>query len=140
MVSLDEGLDPRVVYSVMLNATEGSSLSEILDDLAPRGFVSEGELIDATRSAVSFLLGRGWVSLLDGAFGDGRDVPTSEAARVLDELSSWKTDANGGPFPVELLSTKSGIEEWGEGFPVVGLSEEERRALMFPQYYGSAGV
>lgn len=143
MTELPEQLDARIVYLCMLNATECSPLSDLISDLVWREIVEVPTSLEAARQGVRYLISEGWASLSEGdPYGESQPLDEEKASNMIDGELAWRALGSGEQRPPSLIfieATPVGIETWGEGFPVVNLTDQERQSLMFPPYSQDQG-
>ena len=136
MTELPDQLDVRIVYLCMLNATECSPLSDLIADLVWREIVEVPKSLDAARQGVRYLISNGWATLSEGdPYLDSQSLAEESVPEIIVRDSAWRAQGNGEQRPPSLIfleATPAGIAAWGEGFPVVKLTESERQSLMFP--------
>ena len=124
----------------MLNGKEESPLHEALTDLMQRRFMPERETLAAAQRALRFLVSGGWLAVKRQIQGHAEAIPEAEFETIITAPGSWARPASvAAPFNLE--PTDLGVAAWRSGFPVLGLSEQARSALMFPQpSMGAGGV
>ncbi len=131
--------DQRVLFLVMLNATEESPLYEILSDIESRGFFdNSAKTLNQILAAVRFLLSGGWAGVgyeTRSPHTSFQELPIDAGELIVASMSSWEPPTSDDTWASYcLFPTPLGVQAWSDGFTIVQLDQDARQRLMFPQY------